>query len=87
MYHDSLSELVRACGSDPHEWFPSEELQKQFGKFGWFGSVRILLQIIVADPDTIVDMDALAENMGSSENDDHNMAKLENGTDLYAEAH
>lgn len=64
VYHDALSEIVTKLGSDPQKLFPFDELKNQLKQFGVYGAIMapILLQVIVADPKNIVDLNVIDEN-------------------------
>lgn len=62
-YHGSLSDTVRALGSDPDQLFSFDDLQgelKRFGKFAFLG-VPIMLRIILADPKDIRNYDDMKD--------------------------
>lgn len=65
IYYKNLSDIIRACGSDPDKLFTFADLQAQLKKFGVYGAVfaPLLLSILVSDPKNIASMDELAENM------------------------
>lgn len=65
IYHRNLSAVCRTCGSDADTLFPFHELQNQLRKFARYGVVMapLLMQSIVSDASTIVDLDALATEM------------------------
>lgn len=65
IYYKNLSDIIRACGSEPEKLFTFADLQAQLKEFGVYGVVfaPMLLSIIVSDPKNIANMDELAENM------------------------
>lgn len=83
IYYQTLAESVRKCGSDPEQLFSFNDLQDQFKKFGKYGVVMApcLLQIIVSDPNNIVNMDELAANVDGNTGT-LDMAKFDEHTEL-----
>lgn len=62
-YHGSLSDTIRALGSDPDQLFTFDDLQselKRFGKFAFLGT-PIMLRIILADPKDIRNYDDMKD--------------------------
>lgn len=68
VYHRNLSDLCRRCGSDADQLLPYVELQNQLRQFARYGVVMapLLMQSIVSDASSIVDMDALAAELSKS---------------------
>lgn len=71
IYHQNLSTVVQACGSDVERLLPFAELQKQLRQFGRYGVVMapLLLQAIVSNAETVVDMDELAVELSKPKAD------------------
>lgn len=65
IYYKNLSDIIRACGSEPDKLFTFTDLQAQLREFGVYGVVfaPMLLSIIVSEPKNIANMDELSENM------------------------
>lgn len=65
IYYKNLSDIIRACGSEPNKLFTFAQLQAQLKEFGEYGVVfaPMLLSVLVSEPKNIVNMDELAETM------------------------
>lgn len=77
IYYENVSQTIQQCGSCPEKLFTYADLQDQLRQFGRYGVIRapILLQIIISDPSNLVNMDELADDAGS-QNDDHQSAGM-----------
>lgn len=64
-YHDSLTEIVQRCNSDPEKLFTFEELEAQLAPFGTYGVMEapLTVSLMVADSANIANMDTFAENI------------------------
>lgn len=71
-YYASLSNAIRALGSDPTELYTHENFQGQMKKFGEFGLLwgLIIIRVRVANADDIENMDEYAERVERGEDVD-----------------
>lgn len=70
-YHNTLSESITKLGSDPDQLFTFEDLESQLKKFGKFAFIwgPMFVQMMLADPDDIPDLDQLSEDLVKQEGD------------------
>lgn len=68
-YHDSLTEIVQRCNSDPEKLFTFEDLQTQLAPFGTYGVIEapLTVSLLVADSSSFNDMNTFAENVKSGD--------------------
>lgn len=78
-YYTHLSNVVRACGSNPDKLFTFNDFQDQLKKFGKFGLLEApsLLQVIVSDAENIADMETFAKNVTNAIEGPTNMVTLD----------
>lgn len=69
VYYQNLANVVRHCGSDVERLMPLAEFQNQLKTYGRYGLVMapLLLQVIVSDPSSVVDMDEAALELSKPE--------------------
>lgn len=88
-YHESLTEIIQRCNSDPEKLFTFGELEAQLKPFGTYGVIEapLTISLMVADSANIADMESFAENVkeGDSESPEGNqLAHLSQKTEeLY----
>lgn len=65
LYYETLSQSIRAVGSDPTILYPIDDYQRHLKKFGKYGLLMapMMLQVITADKSDVNDMDMMAENV------------------------
>lgn len=82
IYYKNLSDIIRACGSEPEQLFTFADLQAQLKEFGIYGVIfaPMLLSIIVSDPKNIASMDELAETM--DDDSPMHMATLDESSEI-----
>lgn len=69
VYYQNLANVVRHCGCDVERLMPFAEFQSQLRKYGRYGLAMapLLLQVIVSDSSSIVDMDEAALELSKPE--------------------
>lgn len=67
-YHKTLTDAIRRLGSDPETLFPRDAFDKELKRFGnmVFLMGLWMMQMILADPSDIPDIDKLTEDMVNS---------------------
>lgn len=62
-YHDSLTEIVQRCSSDPEKLFTFEDLESQLSPFGTYGVIEapLTVSLMVVDSKNFTDMNEFAE--------------------------
>lgn len=72
IYHSSLSNAIRALGSDPSNLYTFQQFQDQMKKFGEFALLWgfIQIRVRVANADDISDLDEYVELVDSGKNVD-----------------
>lgn len=60
IYHDSLAELVRQCGSDPDKLFTFDDFLGTLAAYGAYGVLEAPLTVSLMVADTAADIDQLA---------------------------
>lgn len=70
IYHDALSVALRRMGSDPERLFSYANFQGELRKFGRYGVLiaPMLVQVVIADPTDIPDLDAMSDERAKSGN-------------------
>lgn len=76
-YHNALQEHIRKLGSDPDKFFTFNDLENQLKKFGKFAFIwgPMFVQMMVADPTDIPDLDKLSEDLANQDSDVENFVK------------
>lgn len=85
IYHDTLSAAMRRMGSDPDRLFSYADFQRDLNKFGRYGILiaPMLVQVVIADPTDIPDMDALSDEMAKTGNHEAQMFISEKTANAY----
>lgn len=60
IYHDSLTEIVRSCGSDPDKLFTFEDFLGTLKTYGNYGVLEAALTISLMVADDVADIDQLS---------------------------
>jgi hypothetical protein len=80
--HSSLHRL----GSDPQKLFPRsafDDQLKKFGRYGLFMAI-ITLPAVTADPDNLIDTEAISEHLNNSSGGDSSALELKSSS-MYKE--
>lgn len=67
IYHNSLAEIIRRCGSDPDRLFSYEAFIGSLRTYGNFGVLEapLTVALMVADSDNVADIDQMAAQAGT----------------------
>lgn len=79
VYYRNLVLVVQTCGSDPEKLMPFAELHEQLRRYGRFGVLMapLLLQVIVADENSVKDMDEMSHEISKDEVDGNKISFTE----------
>lgn len=72
IYYDSLSEIVRRCGSDPERLFPYDAFVGSLRSHGLYGILEapLTVALMVADSENVADIDLMAAQAGTVAEED-----------------
>lgn len=67
LYYSSLSDFIRKLGSKPENLFTYDNLTQELQRFGRFALLTgpMIIQLLLASPDDIQDMDEYSEKIGT----------------------
>lgn len=80
LYYSKFSDIMRRCGTDPDKFYTFDDLLGQLRDHAVFGVLcaPILISVMVAEPDQLVNVDEMVQNENDQE---HHLAVLDTRTE------